>query len=297
MAELRRRKGRDKKPFAMMGPGVDAIAREAVVGAAERALLESRERPIVLLRKRPDHGLAAGIAPASARFGFMLPYAPVHYLIFEGDFPPLVMTSGNLSEEPICREDEEALGRLAGIADLYLLHNRPIQTVCDDSVTIVQRERPLMLRRGRGYAPRPLRLPVESPQAILAVGPELKNAVCLVRGEEAFVSQHIGDLKNALAAEYFEATIEKMERLLEIRPAVIAHDLHPSYLSTRYARRRAECGTGGLSTSDRTLRGGSPDPPRMRAANSAQRRGGSGDPPRRSCASSAFSTTTPTSPR
>jgi hydrogenase maturation protein HypF len=263
--ELRRRKGRDQKPFAMMAASVAAAARRAVVGATEQALLESPERPIVLLRKRADHDLSALIAPQSPYFGFMLPYAPLHYLLFEDDFPPMVMTSGNLSEEPICREDGEALSRLAGIADLYLLHNRPIQTVCDDSVMMVQQEcataptgrvprqadgawpgepavahrRPLMLRRGRGFAPRPLALPVEAPEPILAVGPELKNAVCLVRGREAFVSQHIGDLKNALAAEYFEATIEKLQRLLEICPAVIAHDLHPAYLSTRFARRLA----------------------------------------------------------
>ena len=243
--ELRRRKGRSEKAFAVMAASVDAIERRARVGDAERELLESFPRPIVLLKKRPGNDLSALVAPRSPYFGFMLPYAPLHYLIFEGDFPPMIMTSGNLSEEPICREDGEALGRLSGIADLYLMHNRPIQTVCDDSVTIVQRGRPLMLRRGRGYAPRPLELPVESPVPVLAVGPELKNAVCLLRGREAFVSQHIGDLKNALAAEYFEATIEKMERLLEIHPTVIVHDLHPGYLSTRYARRRAGSGDSG----------------------------------------------------
>jgi hydrogenase maturation protein HypF len=246
--ELRRRKGRDQKAFAMMGASIDAVARRAVVGDAERTLLESRERPIVLLGKRAGHDLSPLVAPASPYFGFMLPYAPLHYLLFEDDFPPMVMTSGNLSEEPVCREDQEAVTRLAGIADLYLLHDRPIHTVCDDSVMMVQRGRPLMLRRGRGFAPRPLALPLESPEPILAVGPELKNAVCLVRGREAFVSQHIGDLKNALAAGYFETTIDKIERLLEVRPRVIAHDLHPGYLSTRYARRRAaDADAGGTA--------------------------------------------------
>ena len=240
--ELRRRKGRDQKAFAMMAASVAAIEQRARVDEADRALLESIQRPIVLVRKRPGHDLTALVAPKSPYFGFMLPYAPVHYLLLEGDFPPMIMTSGNLSEEPICREDGEALTRLSGIADLYLLHDRPIQTVCDDSVTMTQRGRPLMLRRGRGYAPRPIRLPLESPEPVLAVGPELKNDVCLVRGAEAFVSQHIGDLKNALAAGYFEATIDKMQRLLEIRPRVVAHDLHPAYLSTRYARRLAEGG-------------------------------------------------------
>jgi len=239
VADLRRRKGRDRKAFAMMAASTEAVARRAEVGEAERALLESIQRPIVLLAKRAGHDLADAVAPVSPYFGFMLPYAPLHYLVFEDDFPPMVMTSGNLSEEPICREDDEALDRLAGIADLYLLHNRPIHTVCDDSVTTVQRGRPLMLRRGRGYAPRPLTVPVESPEPVLAVGPELKNALCLLRGREAFVSQHVGDLKNALAARYFEATAEKLERLLETTPAVLAHDLHPAYLSTRYARRRA----------------------------------------------------------
>ena len=240
--ELRRRKGRDQKALAMMAGSIAAIERRARVDEADRALLESIQRPIVLVRKRPGHDLTALVAPKSPFFGFMLPYAPIHYLLFEDELPPMVMTSGNLSEEPICREDAEALARLAGIADLYLLHNRPIQTVCDDSVTMAQRGRPLMLRRGRGYAPRPLALPAESPEPVLAVGPELKNDVCLVRGAEAFVSQHIGDLKNALAAGYFEATIEKLQRLLEVRPRVIAHDLHPAYLSTRYARRLAESG-------------------------------------------------------
>jgi len=236
---LRRRKGRDRKAFAMMAASVEAVARRARVSDAGRALLEAIQRPIVLLPKRAEGDLSSLVAPKSPYVGFMLPYAPLHYLLFEDDFPPMVMTSGNLSEEPICRDDDEAVRRLSGIADLYLLHNRPIHTVCDDSVTVVQRGRPLMLRRGRGYAPRPLRLPVAAPEPILAVGPELKNCVCLVRGREAFVSQHIGDLKNALAAGYFEATIEKLERLLEVTPAAIVHDLHPAYLSTRYARRRA----------------------------------------------------------
>jgi len=238
--ELRRRKGRDEKPFAMMAASAEAVARRARVGEAERALLESRERPIVLLVKRPDHALSPGVAPRSPYFGFMLPYAPVHYLIFENDFPPMIMTSGNLAEEPICGDNTEAVRRLEGIADLFLVHDRPIQTVCDDSVTMVQRDRPLVLRRGRGYAPRPIALAVEVPEPILAVGPELKNAFCLVRASEAFVSQHIGDLKHPIAADYFERTVEKMERLLEIRPTVLAHDLHPAYYSTRYARRRAE---------------------------------------------------------
>ncbi len=243
---LRRRKGRDRKAFAMMAASAEAVARRAHVSDAGRALLESIQRPIVLLPKRAEDDLSPQVAPKSPYVGFMLPYAPVHYLLFENDFPPMVMTSGNLSEEPICRDGDEAVRRLAGIADLYLLHNRPIHTVCDDSVTVVQRGRPLMLRRGRGYAPRPLRLPLAAPEPILAVGPELKNGVCLVRGREAFVSQHIGDLKNALAAQYFEATIEKLERLLDITPTAIAHDLHPAYLSTRYARRRASADGIGL---------------------------------------------------
>jgi hydrogenase maturation protein HypF len=252
--ELRRRKGRDQNAFAMMAGSVEAIARRAVVEQPQRALLESKERPIVLVRQRAGHDLSPLVAPRSPYFGFMLPYAPLHYLVFEGDLSPMIMTSGNLSEEPICREDDEAVHRLAGIADLYLMHNRPIHTVCDDSVTTIQRGRPLMLRRGRGYAPRPIDLPVESPQPILAVGPELKNAVCLVRGRQAFVSQHIGDLKNALAATYFEATVAKIQRLLEVAPTVIAHDLHPGYLSTRYARMRAADGRERTCPSGRRVR-------------------------------------------
>ncbi len=242
VGDLRRRKGRDQKPFAMMAADIGAVADRARVEAPARALLESLERPIVLVPKRAACDLSPLVAPASPYVGFMLPCAPLHYLLFEDAFPPMVMTSGNLSEEPICREDDEALARLRGIADLYLLHNRPIHTVCDDSVTMVQRGRPLMLRRGRGYAPRPLALPVAAAEPVLAVGPELKSALCLVRGREAFVSQHVGDLTGALAAGYFEATAERLERLLEVRPTVIAHDLHPAYLSTRYARRRARAG-------------------------------------------------------
>ena len=238
VGELRRRKGRDQKPFAMMAGTAEAVGRRGRLGEAARALLESRERPIVLVPKRAGHDVSGQVAPASQYFGFMLPYAPVHYLLLEGDFPPMVMTSGNLSEEPICRENDEAVERLSGIADFYLLHDRPIQTVCDDSVAAVQRGGPVVLRRGRGYAPRPLELPVASAAPVLAVGAELRNAVCLVRGREAFVSQHIGDLKNALASGYFEATVAKLERLLEVEPRVVAHDLHPAYLSTRYARRR-----------------------------------------------------------
>jgi hydrogenase maturation protein HypF len=262
VAELRRRKRRDQKPLALM-VGEPAQAGELVeLDAASRQLLEAPERPIVLIQRAAGSQVAPSVAPRSRYLGVMLPYAPVHYLLFDktktaspsnaGGFksksknndgndkmPPLVMTSANVSEEPMCRGNEETVARMSGIADWYLLHDRDIQTVCDDSVAMVQLGSPVIIRRARGYAPRPLPLGAPAPgETILAVGPELKNCVCLTRGGEAFVSQHIGDLKNPLAVGYFEETIRKLERLLEVTPTVVAHDLHPAYQSTRYARRR-----------------------------------------------------------
>jgi hydrogenase maturation protein HypF len=235
VATLRRRKRRDEKPLALMV--ADAAQAAALVRLDEpsRHLLESIERPIVLIPRRDDAAVAFGVAPRSRYLGLMLPYTPLHRLLMADGTPPLVMTSANLSEEPMCRQNHEVLSRLAQIADLYLLHNRPIQTVCDDSVAIIQCGTPLMIRRARGYAPRPIRLPAPPRESILAVGPELKNCVCLTRGDEAYVSQHIGDLKNAFAAAYFEETVDKLRRLLEVTPSVVAHDLHPAYRSTRYA--------------------------------------------------------------
>ena len=236
VAGLRRRKRRDEKPLALMVADAAQAATLVHLDGPSRRLLESPERPIVLVPRREDAAVATSVAPRSRYLGLILPYAPLHWLLMAGGFPPLVMTSANLSEEPMCRANEEVFQRLSGIADLYLLNDRPIQTICDDSVTTIQRGEPLVIRRARGYAPRPIPLPGPEPrEPILAVGPELKNCVCITRGGEAYVSQHIGDLKNALAVSYFEETVDKLRRLLEVAPAVVAHDLHPAYRSTRYA--------------------------------------------------------------
>ncbi|MDH4024461.1 MAG: carbamoyltransferase HypF, partial [Desulfuromonadales bacterium] len=192
------------------------------------------ERPIVLLQKRVDHNLAENIAPDNRYFGVMLPYTPLHYLLLQDAFNVLVMTSANLSDEPIAFEDHEACRRLNTIADAFLVHSRRIHTRTDDSIARVMADRPLLLRRSRGFVPRGIALPREAP-SILAVGAELKNTLCLTRGERAFLSQHVGDLKNLDVYESFKQTIAHLQSILEVQPEKIAHDLHPDYYSTRYA--------------------------------------------------------------
>ncbi len=233
VAELRRRKQRDEKPFALMAKDLAAVEELAAVGCDEARLLQGIERPIVLLGKRPGHGLAANIAPGNRCFGIMLPYTPLHHLLLH-DFKALVMTSANLSDEPIAFEDDEALQRLATIADAFLCHNRRIHTRTDDSIARVMANRPLLLRRSRGFVPRGVALSGEC-CPVLAVGAELKNTVCLTRGDRAFLSQHVGDLKNLEVYDSFRNTISHMQRLLEVEPQRVAHDLHPDYYSTRYA--------------------------------------------------------------
>ncbi len=253
--ELRRRKLRVDKPFALMMPDLETVARHCFVNDAERQWLESRQRPIVLLDRRPESDVAVEVAPGQATLGVMLPYTPLHYLLFaDGStppaltaLPPLVMTSGNLSEEPIATDNEEARTRLAALADAFLMHDRPIRTRCDDSVLRVipyegEGENvhvPYLLRRSRGYAPDPLCMPLTLPP-LLAVGPELKNTFCLTREQYAFLSHHIGDMENYETLRSFEDGVVHFERLFRITPQAIAHDLHPDYLSTRYARQRAE---------------------------------------------------------
>ena len=232
--ELRRRKKRDEKPFAMMAPGLAEISSFAHCGQLEERLLMGSERPILLLKKKDDNRIAGAVAPANGYFGVMLPSTPLHHLLLRGEFTALVMTSGNLSDEPIACGDEEALERLSGIADFFLAHNRRIHARTDDSVIRVFQGGPLFLRRSRGYVPRGVRLPAPQ-ESVLAVGAELKAAVCLTRGETAFLSQHIGDLQNSATCRSLEETAAHMRRVLEVEPAVIAHDLHPDYLSTAYA--------------------------------------------------------------
>ncbi|MFW6237161.1 MAG: Sua5/YciO/YrdC/YwlC family protein, partial [Desulfosudaceae bacterium] len=192
------------------------------------------QRPIVLLRQRLPHVIAPGVAPQNRYFGVMLPYTPLHCLLLARGIPVLVMTSGNPSEEPIAIDNRAAVERLAGIADGFLIHNRDIYIRSDDSIVCRASGETRMLRRSRGYVPVPLFLDRSMPP-ILACGAELKNTVCLTRQTHAFVSQHLGDLKNLPALEYFRQTIDHMQRILDIAPQYIAHDLHPDYLSTRYA--------------------------------------------------------------
>ena len=232
--ELRRRKQRDEKPFALMARDLTVVRRMATVSADEARLLQGVERPIVLLEKRADHALAESVAPANRYFGIMLPCTPLHYLLLQEDFEALVMTSANLSDEPIAFEDHEACRRLKTIADAFLVHNRRIHTRTDDSIARVMADRPLLLRRSRGFVPRAIALPREAP-SILAVGAELKNTLCLTRGDRAFLSQHVGDLKNLDVYESFKQTIAHLQSILEVQPEKIAHDLHPDYYSTRYA--------------------------------------------------------------
>jgi hydrogenase maturation protein HypF len=255
VAELRRRKLRVDKPFALMMPDMATIEAKCFVNEAERALLESRERPIVVLRRRPDSGVAADVAPGQNTLGVMLPYTPLHYLLLEPapGFPrALVMTSGNVSEEPIASNNNEARARLAPLADAFLMHNRDIHVRCDDSVIRslqlptsnpstslrASLQSPIFLRRSRGYAPSPIQLPFDSPP-LLAAGAELKSTFCLARDRYAFLSHHIGDLENYETLCSFEDGVVHFERLFRVRPEIVAYDLHPNYLATRYALERA----------------------------------------------------------
>jgi hydrogenase maturation protein HypF len=252
VSELRRRKLRVDKPFAVMMPNLDHVEAYCFLSQAERELISSRRRPIVILDKRPDSEVVPEVAPNQTTLGVMLPYTPLHVLLLEREsgFPgALVMTSGNLSEEPIATGNLEARQRLAELADAFLMHNRDIHTRCDDSVFRTfgpgQQHEPqevtntdYPLRRARGYAPNPIQLAWQL-QPILATGPELKNTFCLTRQNYAFLSHHIGDLENYETLAAFEDGIRHFERLFRIQPEVIAYDLHPDYLATRYALKRA----------------------------------------------------------
>ncbi|MFN4148423.1 MAG: carbamoyltransferase HypF [Rhodocyclaceae bacterium] len=232
VAALRTRKAREEKPFAVMVADVAHATRFAKIGEAETALLQSPERPIILLTKRPDtDALLAGIAPGLAEIGLMLPVTPIQFLLFH-DAPEmaLVMTSANPHDEPLVIGNDEALARLAGIADAYLVHDRDIVVRCDDSV----RRGTGFIRRARGYVPRAIKLARAVPP-ILAVGGWFKNTVCVARGDEAFVSQHIGDLDNAAACGFFEETVAHLLSILDVEPVLVAHDLHPDFHSTRFA--------------------------------------------------------------
>ena len=251
VARLRRRKDRDEKPFAVMAANVASVRRWAHCDEGEAALLESEAHPIVVLRSR-GRGLAPGIAPGLRSLGFMLPTTPIHHLLFHAAAGSsngvdwltapqdlaLVVTSANPGGEPLVTDDREAERRLAGIADFSVGHDREIVTRADDSVVRVLNGATAFIRRARGYVPEPIEL-AQSLPPILAVGAQQKNTVCVIRGNEAFVSQHVGSLDNREAIRFFEETAEHLLRLLDVRPEVIAHDLHPDFASTQYACARA----------------------------------------------------------
>jgi hydrogenase maturation protein HypF len=253
VAELRRRKLRVDKPFAVMMPDLATVEAHCMIEEQERERVLSRERPIIIIRRREGSTIASEITPKQDTLGVMLPYTPLHYLLFahpgvrsqsvQGDkpsiIPPLVMTSGNISEEPIAVTNDEALTRLSGLADAFLIHNRPIRTRCDDSVIRVYQGTTFPLRRSRGYAPYPVHLPFDSPQ-LLATGAELKNTFCIARDRYAFLSHHIGDMENFETLNSYEDSISHYESLFRIKPEALAYDLHPNYLATRYALDRAQ---------------------------------------------------------
>ncbi len=261
--ELRRRKHREEKPFALMYPDLETVKEHCEVSDREERLLCSPEAPIVLLRRKAftpdpslsphpcpplpprgegpgdDAGVAPAVAPHNPYLGVMLPYTPLHHLLMAELGFPVVATSGNLSDEPICTDEHQALEKLNALADLFLVHNRPIARHVDDSIVRIVGNRELVLRRARGFAPLPIRLRTSEPKTVLAVGAHLKNTVALAVGPQVFISQHIGDLETAEAFRAFERVIGDLERLYETHPKLIAHDLHPDYLSTQYAQARA----------------------------------------------------------
>jgi hydrogenase maturation protein HypF len=243
VAELRAHKHREDKPFALMVASVQAARTLVRLEDAERELLCAPERPIVLAARLAGAPVAASVAPGASEFGVMLPYSPLHHLLLvDFDEAALVMTSGNVSDEPIAYRDEDALVRLGAVADLMLVHNRPIETRTDDSVVRVIATpggpRSVFLRRSRGYVPASMSLPDRVERPVLACGAELKNTFCVAKGTRAWVGHHIGDLENYETLQSFVDGIEHFERLFAVEPEVVAHDLHPEYLATKYAMER-----------------------------------------------------------
>ncbi len=235
--ELRKQKMREEKPFAVMVQNMEAAKELATVTTQDEATLDSPQKPIVLLPKKNKSIISTLVAPKSRNLGIMLPYTPLHHLLMQGSNKALIMTSANLTDEPIAYQNDDALKRLHTIADYFLFHDRDIFIRTDDSVTHKSAGEYRFLRRSRGYAPFPMELPAFSDKYnILAVGPELKNTICLTQGKNAFVSHYIGDLRNAHAYQAFLQAIGHLENVLEITPDIIACDTHPDYLSTRYAK-------------------------------------------------------------
>ena len=240
VSELRKRKRRSEKPFAVMVRGIAVANRLCFVNNTERAALLSPERPIVLLARRPDAEIAPEVSYGNPNIGIMLPCTPMHELLLRiltelnnGDIP-LVMTSGNISEEPIAIEDEDAMRMLNGVADVFVPHNRRIHTRVDDSVMRVFESHAMLLRRARGYAPQPIRIG-RGDSEVLGCGAQLKSTLCLTKAGYALPSQHLGDLENYETLRFFEETLDRMKRLFHVEPRIVAYDLHPGYMSTQFA--------------------------------------------------------------
>ncbi|MFN8414419.1 MAG: carbamoyltransferase HypF [Anaerolineales bacterium] len=251
VSELRACKLRVDKPFALMMPDIETIQQHCEVSDDEKELLISAAHPIVLLKKKPESSIVEEVSPKQDWLGVMLPYTPLHHLLFSKNhslFSALVMTSGNLSEEPIATDNNEARERLSKLADAFLMHNRDIHIRCDDSVVrtfesfnfqTFKHANIYPIRRSRGYSPFPVKLPFDVPQ-ILAAGSELKNTFCITNKNYAFLSHHIGDMENYETLKSFEQGVEHFEKLFRVKPEAITHDMHPNYLATRYALERAE---------------------------------------------------------
>jgi hydrogenase maturation protein HypF len=238
--ELRLRKGRAEKPFALMAQNLETVKRLCRVSEDEASALEYRTRPIVLLRALAGTSIAPSVAPGNKYLGVMLPYTPLHHVLLKDRFEALVMTSANLSEEPIVIGNDEARERLSHLTDYYLLHDREILQRCDDSIVRVSCGLRRVIRRARGFVPEPIDVPVEFKAPVLACGAELKNTIALARNQHVFLSQHIGDLENPSAYAFYQHCISHLEQLLEIHPQVLAYDLHPEYLSTKWARQQED---------------------------------------------------------
>ena len=242
---LRRRKNRMDKPFAVMVRDIETAERLALIGPGEEALLTSPQRPIVLLRHRKGSEIAESVAPGSPYVGLLLAYAPLHHLLLSPvpgartTVPSaLVMTSGNLSEEPICYDDADALDRLSGIADAWLVHDRPIHVPCDDSVIHSDGRETVPVRRSRGYAPLPVRLPFDA-APMLATGGEFKNTFCIAAGADAWMSQHVGDMGSLETLDAFERSTRQFGQMYDVNPAIVVADAHPGYQVRRWAEERS----------------------------------------------------------
>ena len=232
---LRQRKGRSHKPFAVMFRNLEAVKRYCLVSEAEEQLLTSLQTPIVILQRHPGVAIPEELAPGLRTVGAMVPYTPLHLLLFQGPFDVLVMTSGNYSELPLCKDNERVFDELGGIPDYILLHNRPIVNRCDDSLAAVVAGEVQLLRRSRGYVPRPVAVPTGEGPPILGIGGEMKNTFCLLRRGQAFLSQHIGELESLEGEENLFSSLVNFQRLLGMEPEVIGYDLHPGYSSSRIA--------------------------------------------------------------